>query len=539
MNQNHEISLIFRLRIGYFLQFAIWGAWGLALPGFLVHWFSGREVGYIYMLTSLGTVTAPFLIGPLVDKYFSAQKVLGFLHFLSAVLIFLMGLYCLAGIKKGAIDFKPLFVLAVLEGLCFMPSVALMNTIVFRHLTDFSKAPGIFIFGTLGWIVSNLFVETFLGGAAVPYFLLFAAGLGFLMSIYSITLPKTLPVRSAITKSNNKFEVFRLFKKRDFSIFMICAFMVLIFSGGFYYPSLVLYLSENGFPAPLALSTINQFSELVFMSILGFCVLKFGLKKVLLLGMSAWTLRYFLFAHNGFLFALFGLALHGIAFAFLYSASYMYGDRIAPKHLKASVQSLIAFVLLGIGPFIGSILFGIQLDRFPPQLTRLPHSEITSLKNTPPKKSDPSEIFAEKPLPRWDDPDMEKSPLRWLNLSQSVKYLLGQKDIFRQKTNLGFYQNASRQITAEELPDQFEIDGIVYTKSELIETFKMIISIQKKNPSSVKEISMSGKHVVSRSDYLKVRCHDWHRFYIQPAIWLLFWSGIFALFGKKPENPAC
>ncbi len=538
--------LYFRLRLGYFLQFAIWGCWGIALPGFLSHWFSGREVGIIYTVTSLGTVIAPFAIGPLADRCFHTQKFLGFLHLCSAIIIGITGICCVSGINSGGLDFTLILILAALEGLCFMPTVALMNTIIFRHLPDFSKAPRIFIFGTLGWIASNIFVEAFLGGAANPYFLFAAASGGVLMSVYSLTLPNTPPVFNQNRSSGNRstrpsaFEVFRLFKRKDFTVFMICSFMVLIFAGGFYYPSLVLYLSENGIPSPLAMSTINQFSELIFMSLLGFCILKIGLKGVLTIGMSAWSIRYFFFAQGGWTGVIGGLALHGLAFAFLYSASYMFGDKIAPKHLKASVQSLIAFLLLGIGPVIGSILFGIQLDRFSPQLTQI--------------QNNPSENNS-KPLPRWEDPAKEYSPLRWLELSKSVKYLLGDKNIFKPKTTLGTYQNDREQLTSELLPEYFTLDGIGYTRSEMkvvFDAIKIRNGSQSDDFSNTKDPAQKKKifpqandrdskkneciRAVSRKEYLNAGRHDWHQFYIQPAFYILFWVLLFALVGKNP-NP--
>ena len=145
--------------------------------------------------------------------------------------------------------------------------------------------------------------------------------------------------------------------------------MVSIFGSNYFFPSVVPYLSEFGYPAPVALTTLNQFSELFFMAILPFCVARIGLKWVLVIGMSAWAVRYFIFTLAGFQFALIGLLFHGMAYAFLYVAAYMFGDRVAPAHLKASVQSLLAFLLLGIGQVLSGYIFGFQIDRNAPAVT--------------------------------------------------------------------------------------------------------------------------------------------------------------------------
>jgi len=161
-----------------------------------------------------------------------------------------------------------------------------------------------------------------------------------------------------------------MFKIPSFTIFVLCAFMVSIFGSNYFFPSVVAYLTEFGYPAPVALTTLNQFSELFFMAILALCVSRFGLKWVLVIGMSAWAVRYLIFTLEGFQFALLGLLLHGMAYAFLYAAAYMFGDRVAPAHLKASVQSLLAFLLLGVGQVLSGYLFGYQLNGAPPPSPR-------------------------------------------------------------------------------------------------------------------------------------------------------------------------
>ncbi len=264
-------------------------------------------------------------------------------------------------------------VLMLISGICFMPSIPLINTVVFKHIPDSASAPKVFIFGTVGWILVNLVVEIFAGGAASPNFFFIGGGCGIFLGLYSFTLPDTPPKGAAAEgakKDTFGLGALAMFKSPTFTIFVLCAFMVSIFGSNYFFPSVVAYLSEFGYPAPVALTTLNQFSELIFMAILPFCVARIGLKWVLVIGMSAWALRYFIFTLAGFQFALIGLLCHGMAYAFLYVAAYMFGDRVAPAHLKASVQSLLAFLLLGIGQVLSGYLFGYQIDRNAPAITK-------------------------------------------------------------------------------------------------------------------------------------------------------------------------
>ena len=127
----------------------------------------------------------------------------------------------------------------------------------------------------------------------------------------------------------------KMFGDPKFTIFVLCAFAVSIFGSNFYFPALVPYLSQNGLPSPVALGTLNQFSELFFMALLAVLVSRIGLKWVLVLGMSAWAARYIIFSQDGQQFAYAGLLLHGMAYAYLYTAAYMFGDNVAPDNLKA------------------------------------------------------------------------------------------------------------------------------------------------------------------------------------------------------------
>lgn len=507
----NKVSWVYpRLQLAYMLQFAIWGSWAVALGGYLNGKMSGPHIGYLFMAIPLGAIIAPMFIGPIADRYFAAQKVLGLLHLVGGAALVACGAICAHAETQAAggtvvVPFASLMVLMLISGICFMPSIPLINTVVFKHIPDSASAPKVFIFGTVGWIAVNLVVEVFAGGAASPNFFFIGGGCGIFLGLYSFTLPDTPPKGAAAGAKRDTFGLgaLAMFKSPVFTMFVLCAFMVSIFGSNYFFPAVVAYLSEFGYPAPVALTTLNQFSELFFMAILAFCVARFGLKWVLVIGMAAWAVRYFIFTFEGFQFALLGLLCHGMAYAFLYTAAYMFGDRVAPAHLKASVQSLLAFLLLGIGQVLSGYLFGYQIDRNAPAITKTVVA--------------PSGHGGQA-LPAWYVPEMETSGWRYLDLAKSLKYLRGDKTVFNFGEHLGMYTTADGAADLAKLPEPWKSGGITYTKDELKATFDKI-----GNP-------------VTRPSYLKAQRHNWTGFFIPAAIFTLFWALLFVVFGRPPAE---
>jgi hypothetical protein len=192
-----------------------------------------------------------------------------------------------------------------------------------------------------------------------------------------------------------------------------------------------------------------------------------------------------------------------MAYAFLYAAAYMFGDRVAPAHLKASVQSLLAFLLLGIGQVLSGYLFGYQIDRNAPTITKTVAIQ---------------EGTAAKSLPAWYVPEMEASGWRYLDLAKSVKYLRGDKNIFNFGEHLGKYTKADGSIDIDKLPDTWESGGVSYTKAELKATFDKIGT------------------QATREDYLRAQRHNWKGFFLPAAVFCLFWVFVFIVFGKQPAE---
>ena len=123
------LSMYPRLQFAYLLQFAIWGSWNIALGALAAE--KGFNPGALYSFFALGALFAP-LIGPIADKKFAAQKVLAFMHLVGGLTL----LYCHKVVSADVVNMTTLKALMFVAGLAYMPSIPLVNAVVFKHIPD-------------------------------------------------------------------------------------------------------------------------------------------------------------------------------------------------------------------------------------------------------------------------------------------------------------------------------------------------------------------------------------------------------------------
>jgi nucleoside transporter len=358
-----QVQMRVRLSAMMFLEYFIWGVWYVTLGTWLgeqLH-FSGQQIGFAAGTTALGAMLSPFLVGLLADEFFATQHLLAALHGIGGVLLWY------ASTRK---EFGIFYVILLLYSLCYMPTMALTNSLSFRHMRDPRQEFGaIRVLGTAGWIVAGLIIGFLhVEPTAIPMRL--AAGSSILMAIYCLTLPHTPPLGSASElKLKNIFpaESVSLFKDKAFTVFAVASFLICI-PLQFYYAFTNPYLNEIGVQNAAGKMTMGQMSELLFMLAIPWFFRKLGVKRTLMLGMLAWVLRYVAFAYgnNGALVGLlyFGIIVHGICYDFFFVTGQIYVDRKAPPALRAAAQGLITFITYGVGMFIGSWLSGKVVDMY-------------------------------------------------------------------------------------------------------------------------------------------------------------------------------
>jgi len=114
--------------------------------------------------------------------------------------------------------------------------------------------------------------------------------------------------------------------------------------------------------------TLGQVSEGLFILAIPFLFNSIGVKKMLLLGMAAWILRYVCFAYGDtganywMLYA--GIILHGICYDFFFVTGYMYTEKKAGEKIKNAAQGLFTFATYGVGMFIGTWFSGFVTQHY-------------------------------------------------------------------------------------------------------------------------------------------------------------------------------
>jgi nucleoside transporter len=355
-----------------FLEFFIWGGWfvtmGIFLPSTLNA--SGGESALAYSTQSWGAIIAPFIIGLIADRYFNAERILGVLHLLGAVLM-----YQMANAENFAV-FYP-YVLGYM--IAYMPTLALVNSVSFNQMTNPAKEFSIIrVFGTIGWIIAGLSIsylfrwdtaEAVASGALRNTFLMTGVA-SLILGVFSFTLPKTPPrgKQNEVTVSVILgLDALKLLKDRNFLVFFISSILICI-PLGFYYQHAAQFLGEIGVENPAGKMTIGQISEVLFMLLLPVFFTRFGFKKTILVGMLAWTVRYLLFsigdAGSGVYLLLMGVALHGICYDFFFVSGQIYTDTKAGDAVKSSAQGLITLATYGLGMLIGFAIAGQITDSY-------------------------------------------------------------------------------------------------------------------------------------------------------------------------------
>lgn len=365
-----------------FLEFFIWGGWfvtmGIYLPETLKT--SGAETGMAYSTQSWGAIIAPFIIGLIADRFFNAERILGILHLIGAVLMYQM---------YQAEDFSTFYPYVLGYMIAYMPTLALVNSVAFNQLTDAAKQFSyIRVWGTVGWIVAGLIFislifnwdsqEGISNGALKNTFLMTSIT-SLILGLFSFILPKTPPTVSKGEKVSISdilgLEALKLLANRNFLIFFTSSILICI-PLAFYYQHAGQFLGEikaelNFFGSkvgPAGMMTMGQISEVLFMLLLPVFFKKYGFKKTILIGMLAWTVRYLLFAYGNsgelLFMLLMGIALHGICYDFFFVSGQIYTDSKAGEKVKSAAQGLITLATYGVGMLIGFWVAGKITDKY-------------------------------------------------------------------------------------------------------------------------------------------------------------------------------
>ena len=362
-----------KLSVMMFLEFFIWGAWFVTLGTFLGNNLnaSGSQIAAAFSTQSFGAIIAPFIIGLIADRYFNAEKILGILHLIGALLMYLM---------FQSTDFAGFYPYVLGYMIMYMPTLALVNSVSFNQMNDPEKEfSSIRVWGTIGWIVAGLSIsflfswdssEGISEGLLQNTFMM-ASVASLILGLFSFVLPATPPKVDKNEKVKVSdllgFEALGLLKNKNFLIFFLSSILICI-PLAFYYQNANPFLSSIGLENPTGKMTIGQISEVLFMLLLPVFFKRFGVKKTILVGMLAWVIRYVLFAYGNasdltFMLIL-GIALHGVCYDFFFVSGQIYTNSKAGEKYNSAAQGLITLATYGVGMLIGFWVAGMVTDAY-------------------------------------------------------------------------------------------------------------------------------------------------------------------------------
>jgi nucleoside transporter len=395
--------LLPRLSVMMFLQFAIWGAWLPLLWNYLSGHlgFEGARIGEIFMVGGIGAILGPFIAGQLADRYFNTEKLLGICHILGGILIW----------QLSWIDSYTLFIVfSLLYSLIYAPTLALTNSLSFHHLPnrdrDFGK---IRLWGTVGWIAVGIGIGQYLlhvvtpaidpaltgvaleeaksgviaaqnAGIVVAFKL--SAILGIIMGIYCFTLPATPPNKSESNNATAK-ALSEIRFQPLITLFLIAVPVSCIHQFYFVHTAPFVQQVQASLGGEVGISTwinsifgvgggglmtLGQMSEILVLAMMPVLTMAFNRKALLAVGLTAYALRFFLFANVGTVtgvatdsqlaMVVGGILLHGLCFGCFIFVAFMVVDEEMTPDVKASGQNLFNLVIIGIGIVVGSLIAG-------------------------------------------------------------------------------------------------------------------------------------------------------------------------------------
>ncbi len=353
------LTLFLRLQLMVFLHYFVWGAWFVTMGTYLHSTlkFEGAQIGLAYGSTAIGAMVSPFFAGIIADRFFATQRLLGCLHLVGAAL-----LYYVSTTKSFGAFYPALIAYTI----TYMAGHGLTNALTLHHAKNPAKEfPLVMLMGSIGWIAAGLVVSALKFEDSAGMFHL-AAGAALVMGLYSFTLPNT-PPKGAGAPINLRtmlgLDALKLMRDRSFATFMICSFLICV-PLSFYFSWMHVFMGEMNIAKIAMKMTGAQVSDVVFLLLLPFLLRRLGVKGILILGMVAWTVRFGLLTQSvqasGAAWMIFvAIAVHGMCYDYIFVMGRMYVDERATPDIRAATQGFHAFVTLGAGMFIGSMLAGI------------------------------------------------------------------------------------------------------------------------------------------------------------------------------------
>ncbi len=348
-----------RLSAFMFLQYFTWGAWYVSMGAYLANElrFGGQQIGTAYSAFAVGSMIAPFFVGLIADRYFASEKMLGVLG--------LAGGLTMCALPQLT-TFGTFYPGLLLYCLLFAPTLALGNSLSLHHLVDAKRDfPRVKVMSAVGWAAGGITLSLLHGDRTATQFYL-AGSLSIAFGLFALTLPHTPPKKVGDNVTFGEvlgLDALALLKRPSFAIFVACMFLICI-PLYFYFVMMAIYLTELGWSGITAKLSVSQFSDITFLYLLPIILKRLGYKKTIVVGILAWATRYLFLAGSvsvvdyAALLIFLAILLHGVCYDFLFITGQLYVDEVANERIRGATQGFIAFILWGVGAFVGTQLAG-------------------------------------------------------------------------------------------------------------------------------------------------------------------------------------
>lgn len=371
------MSTKLRLTLMNFLQFFLWGSWLISLGGYMIVKlnFTGGQVGGIYATMGLASLFMPGLLGVVADRWINAEKLLGICHLIGALLLFW---------ASTVTDPDLMYWIMLLNAMVYMPTIALNNTVSYTILKQkgmnvVKDFPPIRVWGTVGFIMA-MWVVDLCGWSLSPLQFYIGSAAAFILGLYAFTMPSCPPAKSQKKRtliSSLGLDALVLFKQPKIATFFIFAMLLgaaLQITNTFGTPFLQEFAKNPAYASlfavthPGILMSISQMSETLFILAIPFFLSRFGIKKVVLMSIFAWVLRFGLFGlgnpGDGLVLLVMSMIIYGIAFDFFNISGSLFVETEASPEIRASAQGLFMIMTNGVGAFVGGWVSGWVVDFF-------------------------------------------------------------------------------------------------------------------------------------------------------------------------------
>ncbi|AHW60792.1 nucleoside transporter [Draconibacterium orientale] len=354
-----------KLSLMMLLQYMMYAVWWVPLAAYLTNLdVSSFEKSMILSSMAIGCIVSP-VIGMLADRFFPGQKVLASLNLLNAVMLLLAG-------TTNQPDLLFIFLLIAMLG--YMPSWSLTSSIAMAHIPS-EQFPKIRVFGSIGWVASGIFSVIFIrflgfdfDGTNIPFYC--GAAVSIVAVFVNLTLPNTPP--PAKGQKGSLIDAFglrtvELMRDKNFAIFIAFSFLSMIPFAMYYSFFSEFLLNINTKYISITMNW-GVLAEMGFLLLVPLAIKKLGLRKVMIFGLIALTIRYFSFYAGGVInqswMYFIGILIHGLIFGFFYVGGQIYIDKKAPAELKSQAQGFIFLVTFGAGLLVGNFICSELIANF-------------------------------------------------------------------------------------------------------------------------------------------------------------------------------